>query len=208
MLSLKRYLENPCGTASIPYWKQKEIVLPEQMRIVHDSAYDPQAYADFQDEPYFRLRHDLNHIGRHTAEGIEIVSAASEIDAFVRLIHASYRDISVTAEQLSQYGQTPAYFPDGWVLMKERRTGNILAGGIADYDREAGELILEWIQVLPAYRRRGYGQLIVNHLLAATRHTAQFATVSGQVNNPTHPEGLYRKCGFTGHDVWHILTRK
>ena len=37
---------------------------------------------------------------------------------------------------------------------------------------------------------------------------AEFATVSGKVNNPTNPESLYRKCGFTGNDIWHILTLK
>ena len=86
--------------------------------------------------------------------------------------------------------------------------GYFIAGGIADYDRETNELILEWIQVLPSYRKQGYGQLIVNSLLLKMKGIATFATVSGKVNNPTNPQSLYRKCGFTGNDVWHILTRK
>lgn len=36
---------------------------------------------------------------------------------------------------------------------------------------------------------------------------AKFATVSGQCGNPANPEGLYRKGGFTGSDVWHILRK-
>jgi len=37
---------------------------------------------------------------------------------------------------------------------------------------------------------------------------AEFATVSGKVNNATSPEILYRKCGFIGNDIWHILTKE
>ena len=37
---------------------------------------------------------------------------------------------------------------------------------------------------------------------------ADFATVSGKVDNETNPEALYRKCGFVGNDVWHILHKK
>ena len=78
MLLLQEYVNDPCGTLSVPYWKSKELVVPENMKIIHDRM-----------------------------QGI-----------------------------------------------------------------------------------------------------AEFATVSGKVNNPTNPQSLYRKCGFIGDDVWHILTQK
>lgn len=93
-------------------------------------------------------------------------------------------------------------------FVKRKKSDTVAAGGIADYDRETKELILEWIQVLPHYRRKGYGQLTVNSLLLKMQDIAEFATVSGKVNNPANPQELYRKCGFTGNDVWHILTQK
>ena len=34
---------------------------------------------------------------------------------------------------------------------------------------------------------------------------ALFATVSGDCDNSASPENLYRKCGFIGDDVWHII---
>jgi len=37
---------------------------------------------------------------------------------------------------------------------------------------------------------------------------ANFVTVSGEVDNSTNPEALYRKCGFIGDDIWHIMTKK
>ena len=178
------------------------------MRIVHERDFSEDMLRDYSDEPYFRLYHDLQNIQPITAEGVEIVSGASSIDEFVRLINGSYSDLRVTAGQMESYQRTPVFCPDLWLLLKEKETGAILGGGIADYDRETGELILEWIQVLPESRRRGYGQLIVNCLLSKMQGIARFATVSGKVNNPTNPEGLYRRCGFTGHDIWHVLTRK
>lgn len=208
MLALQSYLNDPCGTASLPYWKQKGIVVPDNMRIVHGRDLSGDTFRGYSDEPYFRLYHDLKGVRPTTTDGVEIVPAASSIDEFVRLINASYEDLRVTAEQMESYQRTPVFCPDLWLLLKEKETGSILGGGIADYDREIGELILEWIQVLPAYRRHGYGQLIVNCLLAKMQGAAKFATVSGKVDNPTNPEGLYRRCGFTGNDIWHVLTKR
>ena len=108
---------------------------------------------------------------------------------------------------MESYRKTPVFCPDLWVLLKDK-SGNYVGCGIADYDEEAGEMILEWIQVIPSCRGRGYGQYIVNELLSRARGQAKFATVSGKVNNTTRPEKMYRKCGFTGNDVWHILSKK
>ena len=52
------------------------------------------------------------------------------------------------------------------------------------------------------------GQLIVTELLSKMKDIADFATVSGKVDNTTNPEALYIKCGFAGDDVWHILHKK
>lgn len=208
MFSLKEYLDDPCGTASIPYWKQKNIMIPEHLKIVHDRDYGQDLYADYVDEPYFRLRHDMKQIRPAAMPGVEVIAGSPDTGAFVELINASYDDLSVTLEQMESYRRTPVYCPDLWLLLKERKTGRVIAGGIADYDQEAGELILEWIKVHPEYRGHGYGQLVVNSLLLSMQGVARFATVSGKVKNPTDPEKLYRRCGFTGQDIWHILTRK
>ena len=208
MVSLQSYLNDPCATTSIPYWKYKSIEVPPNMKIVHQREMTDDLLLDYNDEPYFRLYHDLKNIRQATAQDVEIVSGGASVSDFVQLINRSYTDLSVSAEQIENYRHTPVYRPDLWILLKERDTQTVLAGGIADYDEEIGELILEWIQVLPQYRMRGYGQIVVNTLLSKMQNTAKFATVSGKVNNATKPEYLYRKCGFVGTDIWHILTRK
>ncbi|MCI8435953.1 MAG: GNAT family N-acetyltransferase [Clostridia bacterium] len=206
MVLLKEYINNPCRSLSIPYWKQKSITVPDNIKIVHNDEYNAADFDGYIDEPYFRLYHDLQTIQSTSIDDVEIVMGAVEmIDVFVNIINRSYCDLSVTKEQIENYRNTPVYSPDLWVVLKEKK-GDYVGCGIADYDKIAGELILEWIQVIPSCRGRGYGQYIVNALLSRARQ-AKFATVSGKVNNTTHPEKMYRKCGFKGNDIWHILRK-
>ena len=65
--------------------------------------------------------------------------------------------------------------------------------------------MLEWIQVSKEHRERHLGTYIVKELLWRMKDIADFVTVSGKCNNPSNPEALYRRCGFVGTDVWHIL---
>ena len=82
------------------------------------------------------------------------------------------------------------------------------ASGIAEYDEKCREGIIEWVQVLPEYRRQGLGRKIVAVLLRRLRDLgAEFATVSGDLDNVTDPLSLYRKCGFTGDDLWYVCRR-
>lgn len=208
-ISLTEYIKSPCRASSIPYWKQKSLTIPDNMQIVHDRDFSSDEFADFVDEPYFRLYHNLVSIGQKSRSDVELIPAtADKFHIFVKIINNSYTDLTVTKEQMESYCKTPVYDSDLWVLLKDKNTDSFVGCGIADYDRNIGELIIEWIQVLPQYRGHGYGQLIVNYLLAKKQDTAKFATVSGKVNNPANPERLYRKCGFQGDDIWHILYKK
>ena len=59
--------------------------------------------------------------------------------------------------------------------------------------------------MLPEYRGHGIAAALTARALEAMGGFADFATVSGQCENPTRPERVYRACGFQGDDVWHIL---
>ena len=205
---VEAYRKDPCRMLSIPYWKNKNIRIPENMRIVHDTDYRAEEYGEYHDEPYFRLYHALSDIQTITVEDISIVTVKPEdIPALVDVINRSYIDLTVTVEQLNGYTRTEVFCPKLWICAVDQKNAVIAGCGIADIDREVREGILEWIQVLPEYRGRGIGKLIVNELLKRMVGAADFATLSGKVNNLTAPEKLYRKCGFVGRDVWHILTR-
>ncbi len=207
MILLKEYIKNPCRSLSIPYWKQRSIKVPDNIKIVHNDEYNVADFNGYIDEPYFRLYHDLQSVQHIERKDIDIIVVTDDmIDIVVDIINKSYNDLSVTKEQMKSYMQTPVYCSDLWILLKDK-SGTYVACGIADYDKEANEMILEWIQVIPSYRGRGYGQYIVNELLSRAQVQAKFATVSGKVNNTTAPEKLYRRCGFIGNDIWHILYK-
>ena len=209
MITLTEYLNNPCGTLSIPFWKAKNIVIPPDMKILHDKDFSVDALLDYTDEKYFRLFHNLNGIPKITNDDFEITTATrKDIKSIVQIINDSYTDISVNKNLIKSYTQTPVFNEALWIMVKEKATGIYVGCGIADFDTETKELILEWIQVLPRYRGKKIGQLIVTELLFRMIDVADFATVSGKVDNMTNPEALYRKCGFAGDDVWHILHRK
>lgn len=207
-VTMEAYRANPCRALSIPYWKSKHIRIPPNMRIVHDGEYRNGSYGEYRDEPYFRLFHALEDAHVTPVHGISIKTAAQDdIPLLADIINRSYTDLSVTVEQLESYTRTEAYCPELWVIAYDHVNACVAGCGIADFDPQLREGVLEWIQVLPAYRGRKIGQLIVNELLRRMSGMAAFATVSGKVNNATSPEMLYRKCGFVGNDIWHILTR-
>lgn len=203
------YLNNPCATYSVPYWKHKRIQIPENMKIVHDRAFEDGLLLEYNDEKYFRLLHDLKHIEMVVSDAFEIKTASIEDRPLVQeLINRSYDDVSVSYEQLLGYTESTVYDENLWIIAYEKATRKPVACGIAELDKEIREGVLEWIQVLPAYRGKKIGQLLVNELLTRLQGRADFVTVSGKVDNATKPEMLYRKCGFTGDDIWHILTKK
>ena len=206
MITLKEYLSDPCGTLSIPLWKWRQTVLPEGIKIVHQRDFVSQG--DYQDDPYFRLRHDLDSL-KPTQQDMCVIKKADERDILniVSIINSSYLNIQVTQQQVQAWRQYPVYAPDLWLIAFDRKSGKPIGCGIADFDRDTKEGILEWIQVLPEYRGRGIGKLLVLQLLWRLQGKADFVTVSGSCLNEFNPEKLYRSCGFVGDDVWHILRK-
>ncbi len=209
MNTVTEYLNKPSGTLSVPYWKAKNITIPPDMRILHNRDFSSDILSEYTDEKYFRLYHTLKDIPKIATNDFEITTATrKDIKTIVQIINDSYTDISVNLELIKSYTQTPVYNENLWIIVKEKATDKYVGCGLADYDAEAKELVLEWIQLLPEYRGKKIGQLIVTELLFRMKGVADFATVSGKVDNATNPEALYRKCGFVGSDVWHILHKK
>lgn len=203
------YLKNPCGTYSIPYWKSKGIKIPENMKILHDREFEDGFLLEYNDEKYFRLMHNLKDVEKVELEEFFVRTANSkDIPLMQKIMNCSYEDIVVTHEQLLGYMESEVYDENLWIIVSEKLTNKPVACGIAELDKELKEGVLEWIQVLPEYRGKKLGQLLVNELLTRLQGKADFVTVSGKVDNATKPEMLYRKCGFTDADIWHVLTKK
>ena len=207
MLTKEQYLANPCKASSIPYWKAKSITIPDGMKILHQDEYDNTEYQQYIDEPYFRLIHNLKCLAEPVLPQDYSLCTAT-LSEYAAHISSCYEEIGITEEELRSYTLRSVYDAALWLAIKDERTGNIVATGIAELDREIGEGVLEWIQVSQGHRGKGLAEYIVSELLWRLKSKAGFATVSGQCNNSTNPEKLYRKCGFSGDDVWHILRKR
>lgn len=207
MILKSDYVENPCRASSIPYWKAKAIVIPDDMRIIHQDDYAQEKFEQYTDQPYFRLIHYLQDIPAIALpNGFSVYNAP--LADFAAHINQCYGAMCVTENELRSYTQRRVYDSSLWLAARDDLTGSIAATGIGELDMEVGEGILEWIQVSKGYRRCGLGSYIVSELLRRMKGRADFATVSGQCNNPFNPEALYRRCGFEGFDVWHILRKE
>jgi len=206
-ITKQRYLKNPCGESSLPYWKAVKMDVPENMLIQHDRDFCGEGFMDYIDEPYFRLYHDLQMLrAAILPDGFRLCEAAPV--EYAAHINQCYMGASMTEAEIKSYFQHSVYAAELWIAVQECRSKRIVATGIAELDEQIGEGILEWIQVSPAYRGLGLGTYVVTELLNRIAQKAQFATVSGQMNNPSKPEGLYRKCGFQGNDIWHVLKKR
>lgn len=205
MISIDTYRADPCGGLSIPYHKAKALILPPWLRVVHQRDFCAEDWSGWKDTPYFRLYHDLEAVPFSPVPAPYRLEAAGEehCPAIAELIRLCY-GWDTPAEEVLSWRDAAVFRPELWLLVRDG--GGALAGAaMGEFDPEVGEGTLEWVQVHPEHRRRGLGAALTAALLERLSDMADFATVSGEVMNPTAPEALYRRCGFTGEDVWHVL---
>ena len=207
MMTLKEYLEAPCRRLSIPYWKAMTVSVPSNMRIVHEEEMDVGLLAGYSDERYFRLKHDLKRIATPILSEGYMLDKGTDAELAAHL-NACYPGMRLDADGVAGWRERHVYRGDLWLFIREKESGAAAASGIAEFDRESGEGSLEWIQVSAEHRRRGLGRYLVCELLRRMQGSAAFATVSGRIDNESDPEVLYRNCGFSGCDVWHVLTER
>ncbi len=207
MINKEEYLLNPCGVSSIPYWKTKVIKIPDNLLIIHNDNFNKDIYKDYIDEPYFRIIHNLDNLINPTLPNGYSLCEASLKD-YTNHINGCYSDIRVSEKELEEYTNRSVYDSSLWIALKDDMIGKLVATGIAEIDKEINEGVIEWIQVSKEYRNKGLGKYLVLELLTIMKNKVKFVTVSGRCNNKTKPEALYRKCGFTGNDIWHVLKIK
>ena len=206
MISAAEYLADPCGTLSVPYWKARGISVPPGVKIVHDSEFSEGLLDRYTDTPYFRLIHRLRDIPGFCVPDVVCRTIGpdytGELADMINICYA-HSGIRVFDGDVKGWMDSAAYCPGLWI--GAFGSGGLSGSVICAFDRETGEASIEWLQVLPAYRRRGIAAALVCQALERIRGFAGFATVAGECGNVTAPERVYRRCGFTGGDVWHIL---
>ncbi|MDX1665208.1 MAG: GNAT family N-acetyltransferase [Candidatus Promineifilaceae bacterium] len=161
-------------------------------------------------QDFFRLLHRHNSLPDAPLPApftLEVVAPRREATEIAAFIGRCYENLHPSPETVDAWTAHPTFAPELWIWLVHRLSGRRAALGIAELDVTIGEGSLEWIQVLPEFRGRGLGSAMVAALLRRLADQAEFTTVSGQVDNRTRPELLYRRCGFVGDDVWCVLRR-
>jgi len=211
ILTKEKYINDPCGTCSTAYWKNAYFQKLHSVSIIHEKELPLIDQNAYKITKYFRLLHTFERTMPYRLDDkyyFQTVDVETQTEIASDLINRCYDDIGASPEQVYEWTQYPVFDNDLWVFIYEKETAAPVALGIADFDCEIKEGSLEWIQVLPEKRGLGLGQALVYELLQRLKHKAVFVTVSGQIDNNTNPESLYRKCGFTGDDVWCVLQQQ
>ena len=202
------YLSDPCGASSLPLWKTNSIHIPNGLQILRED--DPRFSLfsqDHIDTPYFKTIHHMRHIAPPgLPDGFRFI--CPDAKTLSDHIASCYLAERATEAEITAYRRHPTFCPDLWLAIYDEQIQQIIASGIAEVDDHIREGILEWIQVSPAFRCRGWGRCIVNELLYRMIGRADFVTVSGKVNDPLDPMALYESCGFENRVTWHVLRKE
>lgn len=135
------------------------------------------------------------------------VDVNCELDAVSDLIGKCYEDIHPSTNTVRGWTKHDVFDDNLWIWITDNETNEPIALGIAELDSKVSEGSLEWIQVLPSYQGKGLGKILVLELLNRMHGKVDFVTVSGELNNETNPERLYKSCGFSGDDIWWLLRK-
>ncbi|OZV11560.1 hypothetical protein CIW83_14040 [Tissierella sp. P1] len=199
------------------FWNTNKNYIDEQdlgqfnMILVHQSQFNDNIKEQFPNKKsYFKLLHnnkDIIDISIPENYYIREVDINTEIQMVSDLICNCYDDIKPNVDEVLKWTKHPVFHNNLWIWIIEKKIEKPVALGIAELDMNIKEGALEWIQVLPSYHGNKLGKVLVIELLKRLEPYADFTIVSGEVDNITNPERLYRSCGFVGDDTWHIMRR-
>ena len=205
MIDKEKYLGDPCKSSSLPYWKEKRVIVPQNMEVIHKDSFEPTSKFK-KVEYFFKLIHKLKTIPKRP-RNIQKIDLSNDLEELVDMINKSYHheNIFVSKEDIDKWLSAEICKP--FIGLKIVSDGKIIASGIACCDDEVKEGIIDWVQVLPEYRKQGFGKKIIDGLLYELSKIANFVIVSGSIGNKTNPEKIYKSCGFEGNDIWFVCYK-
>lgn len=213
------HLEAWTEDSLIIYWDAQQIWMPAAPRSVLDApalAVVNSRYAshmalssDYTIQRFFRLSLTgepavVELPERFTFDPVMLPEQAALV---AEVIGRSYAHLRPSQDEVIRWLDEPVFAPDLWEWIIDRHINQAAGLGIAELDTSVGEASLEWIQVLPEFRGQGLAKALVTHLVTLVAGRASLITVSGEADNPSDAEHLYRSCGFHGQDVWWIVRR-
>lgn len=212
------YLKNPCDYSALPYWKETTYTKSDNVKVYHESEWNKLSDNTKEEfikvDKFFRIKHKLEKINnedipRDCRYRTFDPNKEEDFHKALEIIKISYPNTDLTKDTLKGYTKNNVYKNELWLFIDKISNGMYMpiAFGIADFDPLMKEGILEWIQVIPEHRGKGFGKFLVAELLKRMKGIAKFATVSGDCNNISNPISLYRKSGFVGDSNWYIAYK-
>ena len=201
------------------YWHNNLKLVPKMKHKIMDSGFvllnekylDDEIINSFKKkEKYFKLvnypviTYSYKLDSRYKIINVDVNKELNKVSEF---INNCYDKINVSGKQVKKWTESRVFNNNLWLWVKDKNAKSEAGLIIADFDESISEVSLEWVQIDPDYRRNGLGEMIVKELLYRVKGFADFVTVSGQIDNKTKPEKLYRKCGFSGDDIWYVLIQ-
>lgn len=203
---VSEYLKNPCRFSALPLYK--EVRQNNDILVVHNNEFKEELVKNSKlHQKFFRITHNFKDVNIVDIPGYKTKKCNINIDSkkVIDIINKSYLNIKFTKDEVNLMIKDVVYSSKMWIFIIDETTNIEVALGICQYDKITLEVIFDWIQVLPEYRGKGIGSMLVSHLLSIPPEGSKFATVSGDIDGTSSPEKLYRKCGFIGTDIWHII---
>lgn len=180
--------------------------------LLHNDYYSNEINNEFHEKrAYFRLKYSQTQSGLSLDRAYYLEDACLPDDAVevARFIKLCYGYFMPSVEDVHSWMQRSVFDSRLWIWIKEKDTTIPVGLGVAEIDTILPEVSLEWIQVHPNFRGHGIASFIIQELVARSKAMGiDIITVSGEVDNDTNPEKVYRKNGFTGSDIWWCLRKR
>ena len=160
MISIEEYKQNPCEALSIPYWKATDIIIPDNVKIIHNKNFDETLLEKYSDKQYFRLIHRLNYVPDFSNNDFTYKMLSKEkTNEVADMINASYlhTDVFVSADYIKGLTEAKVYFPELWIgaFDNTKLVGSI----ICDLDTNIGEGIICLLYTSPSPRDRSLSRM-------------------------------------------------
>jgi len=125
-----------------------------------------------------------------------------DYDEAALIINRAYDWASYTGDHVKAFKESPAYDPDLWVWLVEKKTGKKAALGIGDFYSPIKEGSLDWVQVDPDFSKRGLGKYLVKVLVD------RIVSKGGTIRVTGIADAFYQSCGLVTEEKWYILDNK
>lgn len=227
MITIDKYLNNPTKTLHCTFNQYKTRASRRNEVIVPQDKFNENDYHDYFDTTIVRMKHDLNSLtSSKMGRGLSFITFTEDVyedekKFFVDDFYFLLKEIfSVSDEEFSQITKKIKdndysselcfilYINRHSKKAQQKRLRYPVGVCYATMDQMIGEATIDKFGILPEFRNKGYGKIILQELLLRLANLdAKFITVALPCYEDHILERLFHSCGFTDDYVWHILKK-